>query len=188
MLSNRNEIGRRTVDIASPYWLARYEPLKYICLDRPIRQLIGCVKDFSIFLVAKFSRPDAGDGGRIGKLAQQPQVRALPGSSLPGESDYRLLIAKLGAAAGRSRRTRRSRPGASPCRMRRPPPRDWRRRRYGLTIIDAAMKYRHQPDFFVAKQCGINCESGFIEIAKDGSTTLFPHARQWRQRHVVRGK
>lgn len=56
------------------------------------------------------------------------------------------------------------------------------------SIVDAAMKYRHQPDFFATRPCGINCETGFIQIAADGSTTLSPHARQWRQRHVVRGR
>jgi phage/plasmid-associated DNA primase len=56
------------------------------------------------------------------------------------------------------------------------------------SIIDAAMKYRNQPDFFAAQPCGVNCESGFIKIADNGTTTLCPHARQWRQRHVVRGR
>jgi P4 family phage/plasmid primase-like protien len=56
------------------------------------------------------------------------------------------------------------------------------------SIIDAAMKYRHNAGFFATPPCGINSESGFIQIAADGSTALFPHARQWRQRHVVRGR
>jgi phage/plasmid-associated DNA primase len=56
------------------------------------------------------------------------------------------------------------------------------------SIIDAAMKYRHQPKFFANPPCGINCQSGFIRIGEDGSATLLPHARQWRQRHVVVGK
>jgi hypothetical protein len=55
------------------------------------------------------------------------------------------------------------------------------------SIIDAALKYRGQADFFQNPPCGINCESGFIRIADDGTATLLPHARQWRQRHVVRG-
>jgi hypothetical protein len=56
------------------------------------------------------------------------------------------------------------------------------------SIIDAAMRYRGQPDFFRDPPCGINCESGFIRIGDDGTAGLMPHARQWRQRHVVRGR
>jgi phage/plasmid-associated DNA primase len=56
------------------------------------------------------------------------------------------------------------------------------------SIIDAAMKYRNQSDFFDNRPSGINCESGFIQIDHSGNGTLLPHARQWRQRHVVRGK
>jgi phage/plasmid-associated DNA primase len=55
------------------------------------------------------------------------------------------------------------------------------------SIIDAAMRYRGQPDFFQDPPCGINCESGFIRIGDNGSAELMPHARQWRQRHVIRG-
>ena len=56
------------------------------------------------------------------------------------------------------------------------------------SILDAAMKYRQQPGFFDERLCGINCASGFIRIETDGTPELFPHARQWRQRHVVRGQ
>ena len=56
------------------------------------------------------------------------------------------------------------------------------------SILDAAMKYRQQPGFFDERLCGINCASGFIRIETDGTAELFPHARQWRQRHVVRGQ
>jgi len=56
------------------------------------------------------------------------------------------------------------------------------------SILDAVLKYRQEPDYFKAPPCGINCESGFIRIADDGSITHLPHARQWRQRHVVHGK
>jgi phage/plasmid-associated DNA primase len=56
------------------------------------------------------------------------------------------------------------------------------------SIIDAAMRYRGQPDFFQDPPCGINCESGFIRIGDDGAAELMPHARQWRQRHVVHGR
>jgi Family of unknown function (DUF5906) len=57
-----------------------------------------------------------------------------------------------------------------------------------VSILDAAMRYRAQPDFFQNRPCGINCESGFIRIGDDGAPELMPHARQWRQRHVVRGR
>jgi phage/plasmid-associated DNA primase len=56
------------------------------------------------------------------------------------------------------------------------------------SILDAAMKYRQQPGFFDERPCGINCASGFIRIETDGTAELRPHARQWRQRHVVRGQ
>jgi phage/plasmid-associated DNA primase len=56
------------------------------------------------------------------------------------------------------------------------------------SILDAAMKYRQQQGFFEYPPCGINCASGFIRIETDGSAVLQPHARQWRQRHVVRGQ
>jgi P4 family phage/plasmid primase-like protien len=57
-----------------------------------------------------------------------------------------------------------------------------------VSIVDAAMRYRGQPDFFQDPPCGINCESGFIRIGDDGAAQSMPHARQWRQRHVVRGR
>jgi P4 family phage/plasmid primase-like protien len=56
------------------------------------------------------------------------------------------------------------------------------------SILDAAIKYRHQPDYFKSPPRGINCESGFIRIGDGGGADLMPHARQWRQRHVVRGR
>ena len=37
------------------------------------------------------------------------------------------------------------------------------------SIIDAAMRYRGQPDFFRDPPCGINCESGFMRIGDDGT-------------------
>jgi len=57
-----------------------------------------------------------------------------------------------------------------------------------VSIVDAMMRYRGQADFFQHRPCGINCESGFIRIGDDGAAELMPHARQWRQRHVVRGR
>ena len=56
------------------------------------------------------------------------------------------------------------------------------------SILDAAMKYRQEAKFFDERPCGINCASGFIRIGTDGSPELQPHARRWRQRHVVRGQ
>jgi P4 family phage/plasmid primase-like protien len=56
------------------------------------------------------------------------------------------------------------------------------------SIIDAAMKYRHQPNFFDDQPLGINCETGFIRFNQSGEAALHPHARQWRHRHVVRGR
>src|SRR5579864_4960453 len=35
---------------------------------------------------------------------------------------------------------------------------------------------------------GINCENGFIRFDHTGKPELLPHARRWRQRHVVRGR
>lgn len=57
-----------------------------------------------------------------------------------------------------------------------------------VSIIDAAMKYRQEPGFFASAPRGINCESGFIRFGDDGSIEHSPHARQWKQRHVVRGR
>jgi phage/plasmid primase-like uncharacterized protein len=56
------------------------------------------------------------------------------------------------------------------------------------SILDAAMKYRQQQGFFEQPPCGINCASGFVRIDAGGLAELQPHARQWRQRHVVRGQ
>ena len=55
------------------------------------------------------------------------------------------------------------------------------------SILDAAVRYRRQPDYFNSCPCGINCESGFIRVGDNGVPELMPHARKWRQRHVVRG-
>src|SRR5215471_2067123 len=57
-----------------------------------------------------------------------------------------------------------------------------------VSIIDAALKYRRQANFFASPPRGINCESGFITIGDDGECELQPHARRWRQRHVTRGR
>ena len=55
------------------------------------------------------------------------------------------------------------------------------------SILDAVLKYRQEHDYFKATPCGINCESGFIQISEDGTLEHLPHARRWRQRHVVLG-
>jgi len=56
------------------------------------------------------------------------------------------------------------------------------------SIVDAAMHYRQRACYFDKPPIGINCAAGFIAIDKDGVAVLRPHARQWRQRHVVRGR
>ena len=56
------------------------------------------------------------------------------------------------------------------------------------SIADATLKYRQQPDFFAAAPPGINCASGFVRFGDDGTPELVPHARRWRQRHVVKGR
>ncbi len=56
------------------------------------------------------------------------------------------------------------------------------------SILDAALKYRQDSGYFKVVPCGINCESGFIKIDDNGAIEHLPHARQWRQRHVVHGK
>ena len=56
------------------------------------------------------------------------------------------------------------------------------------SIIDVVLKYRQQTDYFKNAPLGINCESGFIQIHNDGTVENLPHARKWRQRHIVQGK
>jgi P4 family phage/plasmid primase-like protien len=56
------------------------------------------------------------------------------------------------------------------------------------SITDTIMKYRQQPDFFAVAPLGVNCASGFIRFADDGKAVIVPHARRWRQRHVVKGR
>jgi phage/plasmid-associated DNA primase len=56
------------------------------------------------------------------------------------------------------------------------------------SIIDSALRYRRQDDYFKNPPRGINCQNGFIEIDDAGTPALRPHARRWRQRHVVRGQ
>jgi P4 family phage/plasmid primase-like protien len=57
-----------------------------------------------------------------------------------------------------------------------------------VSIIDAALKYRRQANFFASPPRGINSESGFIIIGDAGECELQPHARRWRQRHITRGR
>ena len=56
------------------------------------------------------------------------------------------------------------------------------------SILDAIFKYNQDRDFFKNTPVGINAESGFIKISADGSLEQIDHARQLRQRHVVKGK
>lgn len=42
--------------------------------------------------------------------------------------------------------------------------------------------------YFDAAPTGINCASGFIRIAPDGSADLLPHSPDHRQRHTLRGQ
>ncbi len=56
------------------------------------------------------------------------------------------------------------------------------------SILDALFKYRQDADYFKKPPIGINCESGFLKITDDGAVEQLPHARQWRARHLVRGK
>jgi putative DNA primase/helicase len=46
---------------------------------------------------------------------------------------------------------------------------------------------RARPDFFVDAAIGINCSSGFIAFAADGSPQLQPHRPEHRCRHVLPG-
>ena len=46
-----------------------------------------------------------------------------------------------------------------------------------ISIHDAILKYRYEAGYFKSPPCGINCESGFIKIADDGSLEHLPHAR-----------
>jgi putative DNA primase/helicase len=45
-----------------------------------------------------------------------------------------------------------------------------------------------EPDFFKLAPIGINCASGFIRFAKDGTPSLVPHDPEHRCRHVLKGK
>ena len=44
-----------------------------------------------------------------------------------------------------------------------------------------------RPEFFAEAPVGINCASGFIAFASDGTPTLRPHDPEHRCRHVLRG-
>jgi phage/plasmid primase-like uncharacterized protein len=44
------------------------------------------------------------------------------------------------------------------------------------------------PDFFENRPTGINCASGFIRFATDGSPTIEPHNRDHRCRHTLPGR
>ena len=44
-----------------------------------------------------------------------------------------------------------------------------------------------RPNFFVQAPVGINCTSGFIAFARDGTPTLWPHDPEHRCRHTLKG-
>jgi P4 family phage/plasmid primase-like protien len=56
------------------------------------------------------------------------------------------------------------------------------------SVAHVVVGLRTYPDFFADVPEGINCASGFIEFADDGTPTLRPHDRRYRQRHVLPGK
>jgi hypothetical protein len=55
-------------------------------------------------------------------------------------------------------------------------------------IVQIALGLKTRPDYFADAPTGINCASGFIEFAADGTPTLHPHDRKYRQRHVLPGR
>jgi hypothetical protein len=45
-----------------------------------------------------------------------------------------------------------------------------------------------RPDFFANAPIGVNCASGFIAFASDGTPTVLPHQTEHRCRHVLSGR
>jgi len=54
------------------------------------------------------------------------------------------------------------------------------------SIIHEMTAMLARPEFFVEASIGINCGSGFIAFAQDGTPTLLPHDPQHRCRHVLK--
>ena len=61
--------------------------------------------------------------------------------------------------------------------------------RLGKTRIESALtqleKLFHRPGFFKDPARGVNCLSGFVEFAADGTPSLKPHEPRHRQRHTL---
>jgi putative DNA primase/helicase len=55
------------------------------------------------------------------------------------------------------------------------------------SILHEMSAMLERPDFFADAPAGINCGSGFISFAPDGTPSLEPHNRDHRCRHVLRG-
>jgi hypothetical protein len=43
-----------------------------------------------------------------------------------------------------------------------------------------------RPNFFIDAPVGINCASGFVAFASDGTPRILPHEPEHRSRHVLR--
>jgi len=54
-------------------------------------------------------------------------------------------------------------------------------------ISDILIARLTKPDFFANAAIGINCKDGFITFDDAGTPTLQPHAKDHRQRHMMRG-
>jgi phage/plasmid-associated DNA primase len=55
------------------------------------------------------------------------------------------------------------------------------------SIIHEMTAMLARPEFFADASVGINCASGFIAFAQDGTPTLRPHDPEHRCRHVLKG-
>jgi phage/plasmid-associated DNA primase len=55
------------------------------------------------------------------------------------------------------------------------------------SILHEMSAMLEQPEFFADAPVGINCASGFIYFAPDGTPSLLPHDRDHRCRHVLKG-
>jgi putative DNA primase/helicase len=56
------------------------------------------------------------------------------------------------------------------------------------SIIHEMTAMLARPEFFAEARVGINCISGFIAFAEDGTPTLLPHDPEHRCRHVLTGE
>jgi hypothetical protein len=64
--------------------------------------------------------------------------------------------------------------------------------RLGKTRIESVLnhleKICHRPGFFKDAARGVNCLSGFVEFAADGTPSLEPHCEWHRQRHTLQAR